>query len=117
MAPAENSPSPAGNGVGRAAETLESFTPPYEISCGVPKPDNAGLPLIIGFDAEWVEQPPKPGDDPDAEDAVPPDAYPHNTVLSYQYACRFNGREWSGIVYTQAGAKIRYPDLTEEELA
>jgi hypothetical protein len=82
-----------------------------------PKLPTAELPLIIGFDAEWVEQPPEPSDDPDAEDPQDPDALPGNLVLSYQYACRFEGREWSGIVYTKPAALIRFPASGEAELA
>ena len=97
----------------------EGFIPPHEISCGGVKLEKPveRLPLIIGFDAEWVEEPEEPSDDPDADDPLDPDALPRNLVLSYQYACRFEGHEWSGIVYTRAGAKLRFPALSEEELA
>ena len=97
----------------------DGFTPPYEIPGSEPKPekDRDALPLIIGFDAEWVEEPEEPSDDPDDDDPKEPGRLPHNLVLSYQYACRLDGREWSGIVYTRAGARIRFPDLSEEELA
>jgi hypothetical protein len=73
------------------------------------------LPLIIGFDAEWIEEPEEPSDDPDAEDPRDPDALPGNLVLSYQFACR--RREWSGMVYTKPGARLRFPGLSEEESA
>jgi len=56
-------------------------------------------------------------DDLDANDPREPDCLPHNLVLSYQYACRLGGREWTGIVYTRAGARIRFPDLGEADLA
>jgi hypothetical protein len=59
--------------------------------------------VIIGFDAEWVEE--------------QPSSPPRNLILSYQYAGRYNGRDWSGIVYTRAGARIRYPDASEAEIA
>jgi hypothetical protein len=100
----------------------EGFIPWYEILCaGVklvkPKSSTPELPLIIGFDAEWIEEPKEPSDDPDADDPRDPDALPGNLVLSYQYACRFGGHEWSEIVYTKAGARIRFPDLGERELA
>ena len=100
-----------------AAENLESFIPPYEIPYDEPKPSASELPLIIGFDAEWVEEPGEPSDDPDADDPPDPETLPCNLVLSYQYACRFDGCEWFGIVYTRAGARIKFPDLGEEELA
>ena len=85
----------------------------------VSKPTSADFewPLIIGFDAEWIEEPEEPSEDPDADDPRDPDDLPHNRVLSYQFACRFNGKEWSGIVYTRPGAKIRYPNLSEADLA
>jgi hypothetical protein len=78
------------------------------------KPKPADSILIIGFDAEWVTEAadlPKDDDDEgDGPDERPtPLQIPHNRVLSYQYACRFRGRDWSGIVYTRAGARIRYP--------
>jgi hypothetical protein len=117
--PAVNQQPAAHSGGPKALNDNEGFTPRYKIpydEVKLEKPDQA-LPLIIGFDAEWIEEPEEPGDDPDAEDPQDPDALPHNLVLSYQYACRFGGREWSGIVYTRAGARIRYPDLNEQEVA
>jgi hypothetical protein len=82
-------------------------------------------PLIIGFDAEWVTEPPEiddwDADDPDADDACDgrliPAELPRNRVLSYQYACRFKEREWSDIVYTRAGVSIRHPSKSEAEIA
>jgi hypothetical protein len=72
----------------------EGFTPPYEIPYDEVKLEkDQALPLIIGFDAEWIEEPEEPSDDPDAEDRRDPGALPVNLVLSYQYACRFGGRE------------------------
>jgi hypothetical protein len=116
--PAINQQPDAGLGGPKALNVNEGFTPPYEISYDevkLGKPDQAP-PLIIGFDAEWIEEPEEPSEDPDAEDPRDPDALPGNLVLSYQYACRFGGKEWSGILYTRAGAKIRYPNLTEADL-
>ena len=40
-----------------------------------------------------------------------------NVVLSYQYAVRHAGKEWSGILYTQPAARILHPELPEDELA
>jgi hypothetical protein len=104
----------------------ESFTS----SAAKPNPDtNAKLEpgkpvLIIGFDAEWVAETLDTTDDEDvvenpdpdgnADTRLAPDEIPHNRILSYQYACRYNGQEWSGIVYTRAGARIRYPQKSEE---
>jgi hypothetical protein len=90
------------------------------------KPKTADPILIIGFDAEWVTEPPDPLDDDDTEDGdtdardderLTPDQIPHNRILSYQYACRFKDREWSGIVYTRAGARLRYPTKPKAEIA
>jgi hypothetical protein len=105
--------------VSNTLKNKDSFTPPYEISYHELKPEKErdALPLIIGFDAEWVEEPEEPSDDLDANDPREPDCLPHNLVLSYQYACRLGGREWTGIVYTRAGARIRFPDLGEADLA
>jgi hypothetical protein len=117
--PAVNQQPAARSGGPKALNGNEGFTPPWEIrydEVKLGKPDQAP-PLIIGFDAEWIEEPEEPSDDPDAHGPLDPDALPGNLVLSYQYACRFGGREWSGIIYTRAGAKIRYPNLTEAELA
>ena len=55
--------------------------------------------LIIGFDSEST-----------ADDADPA----RNIILSYQFACRFKGREWSGIAYARAGARIVWPGEPEE---
>ena len=62
----------------------DGFTPPYEIPGSEPKPENDrdALPLIIGFDAEWVEEPEEPSDDPDDDDPKEPGRLPHNLVLS-----------------------------------
>jgi hypothetical protein len=114
--PAVNQQPAAGSRGPKALNDNEGFTPPYEISYDEVKPDE-NFPLIIGFDAEWIEEPEEPSDDTDADDPPDPDALRGNLVLSYQYACRFSGREWSGIVYTRAGARIRYPDLNEQEVA
>jgi hypothetical protein len=114
--PAVNRQSAAGPSGSKALNDNEGFTPRHEISYGEAKPDE-DFPLIIGFDAEWIEEPEEPSDDPDAEDPRDPDALPRNLVLSYQYACRFGGKEWSGILYTRAGGKIRYPNLEEADLA
>ncbi|MCZ6576635.1 MAG: hypothetical protein O6950_09365 [Gammaproteobacteria bacterium] len=46
------------------------------------EPQEQRLTPIIGIDTEWVR------DGPD-----------HNRILSYQYAARAGGKEWSGIVY------------------
>ncbi len=83
--------------------------------------------LIVGFDAEWVTEAPDPLEDDDgagaesdsgADDRLAPDQIPRNCILSYQYACRFGSREWSGIRYTRAGARIRYPgDADAEDIA
>jgi hypothetical protein len=56
---------------------------------------------IIGFDAEWFEDP----DDPT-----------RNIILSYQYAVRADGAEWRGILYTRPAIKILRPDTPEAEL-
>jgi hypothetical protein len=84
--PAVNRQSAAGSAGAKALNGNEGFTPRYEIpydEVKLEKPDQA-LPLIIGFDAEWIEEPEEPGDDPDAENPQDPDALPHNLVLSYQ---------------------------------
>jgi hypothetical protein len=88
------------------------------------KPRPANATLIIGFDAEWVtETADPPNDDGDdggdgAADHRPmPSQIPHNHILSYQYACRGNGLDWSGIVYTRAGADIRRPGKPPAEIA
>ena len=83
--------------------------------------------LIIGFDAEWVTEAADPPEDDDGvEDGDPNDAayerllpnkIPRNRVLSYQYACRYQGRDWTDIVYPRAGARIRHPDMSELEIA
>jgi hypothetical protein len=83
--------------------------------------------LIIGFDAEWVSEPPEPPDeegnafddsaDGDDCEPLPPDQVPHNRILSYQYACRYGDREWSGVTYTSAGARLRHPEKSDEEIA
>jgi hypothetical protein len=79
----------------------KSFTSATEFE--TPANHGRALAVIIGFDAEWVEE--------------QPCSPPRNRVLSYQYAGRCNGREWSGIVYTRAGARIRYPDASEADIA
>jgi hypothetical protein len=82
--------------------------------------------LIIGFDGEWVTEAPELPDEGETiedgetngrDDRLSPDQIPHNRVLSYQYACRYGDRMWSGIVYTRAGARLRWPDKTEAEIA
>jgi hypothetical protein len=85
------------------------------------KPKPVDAMLIIGFDAEWVTKvADRPDDDEDDDgdcDTRPsPEQILHNRILSYQYACRYKGREWSGIVYTRAGARIRYPDKPWAEI-
>ena len=85
------------------------------------KPDPADAMLIIGFDAEWVtEVTNHPDADVDGDcdcDARPSlEQIPRNRILSYQYACRYKGHEWSGIVYTRACARIRYPDKPRAEI-
>src|SRR5215831_16478861 len=111
---AENRAFSAAPGASNAAEHLGGFTAPYEIPYEGPKPEEpkpsrSELPLIIGFDAEWIEEPEEPSDDPEADDPPDPETLPQNLVLSYQYACRFAGHEWCGIVYTRAGLRIRFP--------
>ena len=85
------------------------------------KPTPADAALIIGFDVEWVTEPTDLPDDDDGDGGVDdlptPAQIPHNLILSYQYGCRYKGREWSGIVYTRAGAGIRYPGKPEAEIA
>ena len=114
---AESDALSAGLGASKGAENLGGFTPPYEIPFEEPKPSSSELPVIIGFDAEWVEEPDEPSDDPDAGEPTDPAELPQNLVLSYQYACRFAQHEWCGIVYTRAGARIRFPDQPDEKLA
>jgi hypothetical protein len=83
-------------------------------------------PLIIAFDAEWVaeREPPEPDADEQEEDVEP--TPPRNTILSYQYACRFlldPGEEpvaeceWSGIIYTRHAHRLLHPHLSDQELA
>jgi hypothetical protein len=87
------------------------------------KPKPADTALIIGFDAEWVTEAADPDDDDDDsgddvdDDRPIPSEIPHNRILSYQYACRCNGLDWSGIVFTRAGASIRFPDMPAAEIA
>ena len=71
------------------------------------KPEIVGATLIIGFDGEWVTE---------ADEALP-HLIPRIRVLSYQFACLCGGRAWVGIVYTRAGARIRFPERSEEEIA
>jgi len=89
------------------------------------KPKSSDARLIIGFDTEWVkEQEPPDLDDPDAEDDDPAPPL-RNTILSYQFACRFipgedeltPEREWSGIIYTRHAHAILHPDASEAALA
>jgi hypothetical protein len=96
----------------KGAEILNSAPPGYEPSYAEGAP--SAPTFIIGFDAEWVEVQDEPSDDPDSELSDPS---PHNLVLSYQYACRHDGQAWSGIIYALAGARIRYPELAEKDLA
>jgi hypothetical protein len=84
------------------------------------KPKPLDATLIIAFDAEWVTEAadlPNDDNDGDGDDRPNPEQIPHNLILSYQYACRYMGREWSGVVYTRAGAHIRYPDEPEAQIA
>ena len=90
---AESDAAGAGQGTSKGSKRLEGFTPTYEIPYEEAKPSTPELQIIIGFDAEWIEEPEEPSDDPDAEDRRDPGALPVNLVLSYQYACRFGGRE------------------------
>src|SRR6516165_937362 len=85
------------------------------------KPNPADAMLIVGFDSEWVTEANLPNDDDGDGDGMPdersgPEQVPHNRILSYQYACRHKGREWCGIVYTRAGARIRHPDKPRAEI-
>src|SRR5438067_1959057 len=77
--------------------------------------------LIIGFDAEWVIESADDPDDDDGDgdnsDRPLPGQTPRNRILSYQYACRYNGQVWSGIVYTLTGARMRYPGNSAAEIA
>lgn len=57
--------------------------------------------VIIGFDVEWFTDPAAPE---------------HNIILSYQYAGRTDSAEWSGIVYTRAAQKLKYPYRPGEDL-
>lgn len=97
----------------------EGFSPPYEVSYGEPKPA-PDPPLIIGFDAEWVEAKAEQFDDTDGADPTEPDAVPHNRVLSYQYAGRLSGLSWSGIIFPEndprAVATAKGPRLTFADL-
>ena len=70
-----------------------SADPPAKPKQNPPNPTDATL--IVAFDAEWVSDAPGVGQ------------MPRNIILSYQYACRYHGRAWSGIVYARAGARIR----------
>ena len=81
------------------------------------KPKPAAM-LIIGFDAEWVTEDPDLAvdDDGDEDDPVIVEQIPRNRILSYQYACHYNRHRWSGIVYTRAGARIRYPGKPPAEI-
>jgi len=90
-----------------------------------PKPKSSDPRLIIGFDTEWVkEQDPPDLEDPDADDDDPAPPL-RNTILSYQFACRFIPGEdelapdcgWSGIIYTRHAHAILHPDATEATLA
>jgi hypothetical protein len=116
-----NSPDCAPTEALEAAEIPNSGGPAYEHSL-VPTPlapseegapAATAAPFIIGFDAEWVEEPAEP----QSEDDQPADPLPHNRVLSYQYACRHAGEEWSGIIYTRPAERILHPELSDEELA
>jgi hypothetical protein len=77
--------------------------------------------FIVGFDCEWVNEVNLPNDDDGDGDGMPDERSgseqtPHNLILSYQCACRYKGREWSAIVYTRAGARIRYSDQPRAEI-
>ena len=79
---------------------------------------SATLPLIIGFDAEWFEDPTwvKPAEK--ELDPKNPAHYPRNIILFYQYACRLGGEQvGQGIIWTRAGAKRRFPGLSPAQLA
>jgi hypothetical protein len=56
---------------------------------------------IIGFDVEWCTDPEDPA---------------RNIILSYQYAVRAGGAEWSGIIYTRPAVKFMRPDTSEPDL-
>jgi hypothetical protein len=92
------------------------------------KPKLADATLIIGFDAEWVTEATDICNDDDydddddgggdaVDDRPTPAQSPQNRILSYQYACRWNGLDWSGIAFTRAGASIRSPDMPAAEIA
>jgi hypothetical protein len=88
----------------------------------------SGPTILIGFDTEWVNETADPldhddsaedgdaADEGDADARLRPDQIPRNRILSYQYACWCKGREWTGIWYTRAGARIRFPDKSEAEI-
>ncbi|HMA73163.1 MAG TPA: hypothetical protein VKP67_17030, partial [Xanthobacteraceae bacterium] len=82
--------------------------------------------MIIAFDTEWVaeRESPKPDSDEQEDDVDP--TPPRNTILSYQYACRFlldpgeepaEECEWSGIIYTRHAHRLLHPHLSDQELA
>jgi len=110
MTPAEIGSRPAPERSTKPAETLESFTAPYEnpigdVIPGKPRRESPdAVPLIVGVDAKWVEQPEEPGDGSDAAEPGEPTTLPSNLVLSYQYSCWFNGQEWSGIIEPTVGS-------------
>ena len=81
------------------------------------KPKPADAALIIGFDVEWVTEAAELADDDGEGKTDDPRQSPHNRILSYQYACRCNGRNWSAIIYTRSGALIRYPSQSAAEIA
>ncbi len=96
----------AGSSVRKCPESREGGKPPYNVVYGGSPPASASppIPLIIGFDSEWA---------PTADPTV-------NRLLSYQYAARYEGKAWTGIVYPDAdpraedkgrGPRLRFADL------
>jgi hypothetical protein len=75
-------------------------------------------PLIIGFDAEWVDDPTWVKPAKEDFNSKNPAHYPRNIILSYQYACRLGGTQiGQGIIWTRAGAERKFPGLTPAQLA
>ena len=62
--------------------------------------------VIIGFDGEWTK----------ASEIPLPSKFPHNKILSYQWGCRLGEWAWSGIGYTRAGFRLRFPQASETEV-
>jgi DNA polymerase type B, organellar and viral len=124
--------SASGSAGSKPRKTKESCSPRYNASYAElqlqPSEDAAPpkRPLIIAFDTEWVaeREPPEPDADEQEDDVEP--TPPRNTILSYQYACRFlldPGEEpaaeceWSGIIYTRHARALLNPHLSEGEVA